>query len=69
MRNPERHKLLGLLGLFATPSIKNISIIWIGPDHDDIVLLWNKLPVDIRSAAPLNGFKKMIKTFLFNESL
>ena len=32
-------------------------------------VLWNKLPADIRSVASLNGFKKSIKTFLFNESL
>ena len=31
--------------------------------------LWNKLPADIRNVASLNSFKKLIKTFLFNESL
>ena len=31
--------------------------------------LWNTLPSDIRNAASLNSFKKLIKTFLFNESL
>ena len=31
--------------------------------------LWNKLPVDIRNVTSLNSFKKLIKTFPFNESL
>ena len=30
--------------------------------------LWNRLPADIRNVASLNSFKKLIKTFLFNES-
>ena len=34
-----------------------------------VAALWSKLPADIRNFAPLNSFKKSIKTFLYNESL
>ena len=30
--------------------------------------LWNKLPADVRTVAPLNRFEKSFKTFLFNDS-
>ena len=32
-------------------------------------VLWNRLPSDITNVPSLNSFKKLIKTFLFNESL
>ena len=31
--------------------------------------LWNKLSIDIKTAASLNDFKQMIKAFLFNEPI
>ena len=31
-------------------------------------LLWNKLPLQMRTCQPLNSFKSQLKTYLFKEA-